>query len=187
MTSTNINARTAWAALSPDEQYSALRRVAATVPRRCDRHGWHNAEWMGQTETWEDSLDLIAGEGWTHMEHALDKAGDKPLTFALVIAAMTATRKLNEFYRPHARSRAGSPESLPVEDMGRLVRSYAGSPEDLAAAQDAADRMCQDEMDRRIVAHALRGDNQEEIAQVVGVDQGTVSRRLRKMRARYDG
>lgn len=187
MTSTNTSARTAWAALSPDEQYESLRRVAATVPRRCDRHGWHNAEWMGTAETWEDSLDLVAGEGWAHMDHALDKAGDQSLTFALVVAAMTAARKLYEFYRPHNHSRSGSPEALPVEDLDRLFKTYAESPEDLAAAQDAADRMCQDETDRRIVAHALRGERQEEIARAMGVDQGTVSRRLRKMRARYDG
>ena len=181
------SARIEWQSMSPETQLEALRKMAATVPRRCDKHGWHNAEWMGTAESWEDSLDLVAGEGWLHMERTFDKVGDQSLTFALVVAAMTATRKLYEFYRPHNHSRAGSPEALPVEDLDRLFKTYAESPEDLAAAQDAADRMCQDETDRRIVAHALRGERQEEIARAMGVDQATVSRRLRKMRTRYDG
>ena len=187
MTNTCTNARTAWAALSPEDQYKALRKIASTVPKRCDRHGWDYAGWMGQRETWEDSLELVAGGAYLDLDEALTKAGDKSLTFALVCAAMSAARKLDSLYRPHSKARTGSTVPVTVEELEGMISTTAESPEEVTAAQDTAARMCRDDLDREIVAHALRGETQEQIAQAVGKDQGTVSRRLQKMRTRFDG
>lgn len=187
MTSMNTSARTAWVALSPDEQYESLRRMAATVPRRCDKHGWNYAAWMGQRESWEDSVELVAGGAFMDMDAVLEKAGDKPLAVALAFAALSAAQKLGAFYRPHSKARAGSPESVTEEELDRLPCWNTERPETLAILRDAVERMCMDDLDRRIAALAYAGDGQEVIAQKTGVNQSSVSRRLKKMRIRFDG
>lgn len=181
------SARIEWQSMSPEAQLEALRRMAATTPRRAAVKGWNITGWMGTRESWADSLDLIAGEAWADMGEALEKAGDKPLAYALVFAATSAVAKLSRFYEPHSHSRAGMPENVTEEELDRLPCGQTERPETLAILRDAVERMCMDDVDRRIAALAYAGDGQEVIAQKIGVNQSTVSRRLRKMRARYDG
>ena len=182
------NARTEWQSMSPEAQLEALRRMAATTPRRAAHKGWNITGWMGTAETWQDSIDLIAGEAWADMGNALEKVEvDKPLAVVLSFAAMSAVAKLDAFYRPHSHSHAGTPENVTEEELDRLPCGNTERPETLTILRDAVERMCRDDLDRRIAALAYSGDGQDVIAQKTGVNQSTVSRRLRGMRSRYDG
>jgi hypothetical protein len=197
-----MSARAAWESMSGEAQYNALVAMVWHMKKRdnaaCDKRGNERAPRM----TWIESADdarACAHEAYCRMDALLTRNaeredGEKPLALVMAKAVMRAAQYIDRAEKRHAS--ALRIESITDEDGNTTTREYikdsesiaeriAPSPFEYAALADTINAVCADDIDRQIMRARIYGLTQTEIAELVGMSQRGVSKRIERMTARY--
>lgn len=136
-------ASAAWDAMTEDNKLEYLRKSAADMPRRAQAHTvWKDgveipapsviASWMGESESWKDSIEMVAGEAYCALiDRYLPRADDenRRLSWAVSRAVWAACTKLNSFYHPGSRSKY---RTQGIEAEARLEAPRPAAPDSAA-------------------------------------------------------
>lgn len=166
-----------WEALGDNGQFEICVKCTARAAKRYGFRGVNPVDY--------------AGAVWLRVVETLESGNAAPLP---LLVARCAVRVLAAARRQDMKYAAAEDFTIKNGDGDELgsvldLVSDSGSVEAEAIVRVDFSRFYDalDALDQAIIRYASAGDGQEAIAAKVGKNQATVSRRLRKMRARYDG
>lgn len=172
-----IEALKEWEALGDNGQFEICVKCTARAAKRYGFRGVNPVDY--------------AGAVWLRVVETLESGNAAPLP---LLVARCAVRVLAAARRQDMKYAAAEDFTIKNGDGDELgsvldLVSDSGSVEAEAIVRVDFSRFYDalDALDQAIIRYASAGDGQEAIAAKVGKNQATVSRRLRKMRARYDG
>lgn len=195
--------RAEWESMDGNAQYSALVRMtwACVETRKAETNarGQYRPNYFNCVSSTDDA-QTVAGEAWAIMSELIDTApkdadgAPLPLSILLARACEKAARRIHAAERKHANACRSS--TATDADGNSVEREYidttsptgeriAPSPFEYAALSESINAACKDSTDALIMKCAIYGLTQTETAELVGMSQRAVSKRLQKMRERY--
>ena len=210
-----LTPRAAWLAMDGDAQTSALIGMVwsrkSTLDGECNRRGEYRPNVYNWVTCADDAMD-IAADAWLEMQYRLEanEYSDFPLPLPLVMANAcdNAAQNIYRAERKHANAckhakaekynnkyltnynetdENGHARILDIIDDngGTTAERIAPSPYEYAALSESINAACVDSIDREIMRCKIYGLKQDEIAERLNVNQGTISRRMCAIRKRY--
>ena len=163
-----------WESLGDDGQYQICIKCLVRAAKRYGFRGVNPADYVGTV--------------WLRVVNTLE-SGNVPLP---LLVARCAVRVLDAERRQDMKFAAAEDFTIRTgngDELGSILDlvSDSGSVENEAVLRVDFGRFYDAlaALDQAIIRYASEGDGQETVAMKVGVDQSTVSRRLRKLRAMY--
>ena len=190
------NAAEEWQALNGEQQAAWLiRQTWSSYNKRDARQRPDGSEapnlfaWVDPRNV-RDELQTVADDAWIIVTEDVQRMPEKPLALIIAGAVSKAAYNINHRERKHANALRQTEDGEQIIDITADPRAerIAPAPEDaLIAKEYLAELTNGDALNAAILAAALQGYRQQEIASALHVAQQTVSYRLEKMREHYHG
>ncbi len=190
------NAAEEWQALSGEQQAAWLiRQTWSSYNKRDARQRPDGSEapnlfaWVDPRRI-RDELQTVADDAWIIATEDVERMPEKPLALIIAGAVSKAAYNINHHERKHANALRQTEDGEQIIDITADPRAerIAPAPEyALLAKEYLAELTDGDALNAAILAAAMQGYRQQEIAAALHVAQQTVSYRLAKMRERYHG
>ena len=186
-----------WDAMSDNEKYDALQRMASFARKRDSGETSRSGEYRPNRFEWvrdADDMLAIAHEAFIRVtEFLADDDGETPLGKYLYRAVITAAQYIKRQELRNARALRSADITLPDGSAGSVeyiidnAAPTADRPDDphtAACIRELLDSLAADQTDRTIIAMKTYGYTQREIAETLGISQPAVAKRIAKMNER---
>lgn len=186
-----------WASYSGEEQQRYLERMAWYEYGRRDARMLKDGTPLPNAFTWvrdpADDLRDVWTEAWIAVQRmVLDPRHEQKDLGRIVSAAIV--RSAEKINRQQIRN--GSALRTEASEDGEKIREYiidnaaplaerAAGPEAALIIRDAIERACADDLDRRIIRLLAEQYSQRRIAELVGLSNVAIHKRIKRLRERY--